>query len=121
MSTPSIDFASEGQPILNDMERLEKFFSFLQGDVPPHVQMSDDTTPKLTPDQAWSVVWFLQEVYHALPAKFERCDRCGDLFDSYRGGDYDGEGPLYHFCGGDSCMNALMRIREKRTGKGEGL
>lgn len=118
MSRPSINFASEGQPILNDMERIEKFFSFLQGDVPPHVQMSDDTTPKLTPDQAWSVIWFLQEVCHVLPVKFQRCDCCGDLYDSYRGGDYNEAGPLYRFCASDSCLSELMRIREE---KGEGL
>lgn len=53
----------------------------------------------MTADQAWTVIWFLGNEYWQVPDFIERCDMCGDLYDSNNEGaclDY-GE-PPYHFC-----------------------
>ncbi len=81
-----------------DLERTEELFAFLQGTVPEGFQI--DPVPKLTADQAWTVIWYLGEMHWQVPDYIERCDVCGDLFDSNGEGDCldYGEAP-YHFCG----------------------
>lgn len=86
------------------LERTQELFDFLQGIVPPGYKIKDSRIPKLSPDRAWTVIWYLGNQYWQVPDFIERCDVCGDLFDSNREGaclDF-GRAP-YHFC--DSCEN----------------
>lgn len=64
--------------------------------------MKKACVPQLTPEQAFSVLWVLQEVTRVIEDKWECCDECGDLFDSYGEGHYDEEKGK-HFC--DDCGN----------------
>ena len=48
-------------------------------------------SPKLTEEKAFEVIWFLQEVTRIFPDYIEKCDDCGDLFDSNSEGTYIGD------------------------------
>lgn len=76
-----------------DLEMTEELFEFLQGRL-----------PKLTPDQAWVVIWYLGELYWQVTDHIERCGVCGNLFDINNSGDCldFGKAP-YQFC--DNCRD----------------
>lgn len=87
-----------------ELERTEDLFRFLRGEVPEGCKIQKRKMPKLTADQAWTVIWWLGNEYWQVPDFIERCGVCGDLFDSEREGaclDY-GKAP-YHFC--DDCIH----------------
>lgn len=85
------------------LDQVEELFDFLQGTVPAGYSLRDDAVPHLTADQAWTAVWYLQNLYWQVPDHIERCNVCGRLFDSHSEGDCldYGEKP-YLFC--DECM-----------------
>ncbi len=85
----------------SNLERMEEVFAFLQGQMPDTIHIENKSKiPNLTPDQAWTVLWYLGNEYWQVPDYIERCDVCGDLFDSESGGGYTENGPPYHFCDG---------------------
>ena len=87
----------------DELERVEELFAFLQGQMPDDTHVAKSHRPKLSADQAWTVIWYLGNEYWQVPDYIERCDLCGELFNSEAGGaclDY-GKAP-YHFC--DNCI-----------------
>ncbi|KKL03962.1 hypothetical protein LCGC14_2620850 [marine sediment metagenome] len=63
------------------VEKVNELFEFLTDEkIPEGVCIK--SRPKLSPNKAWSLIWFLQEVTHCLPDHIERCDVCGELYDS---------------------------------------
>ena len=80
------------------LDRVQELFDFLQGVVPDGHEIAAELVPHLSPDQAWTVVWFLGNCYWQIPDHIERCDVCGELFDSHAAGGYVEDGPPYHFC-----------------------
>ena len=83
------------------LELTEELFAFLQGNVPDTIRIGRDEVPTLSPDQAWTVIWYLGNQYWQVTDHIERCDVCGTLYDSNREGgclDY-GDDP-YFFCEG---------------------
>lgn len=38
--------------------------------------------PKLTDEQAFLVLYVLQEAYNLIPDEIEKCSKCGELYDS---------------------------------------
>lgn len=88
---------------LDPLTQTEELFEFLQGKLPEGYTVPRREMPKLTADQAWTVIWYLGNLYWQVPDHIERCDVCEDLFDSNSSGtclDY-GKAP-YHFC--DNCI-----------------
>ncbi|MCQ9638626.1 hypothetical protein MP478_04425 [Chryseobacterium sp. WG14] len=83
---------------LSDIEWVEEFYNFLQGKMPQSIELK--TPPDLTTDQAFSIVWYLQEHFPLLPDNIEQCDNCKTLFDSFLEGHYSEEGNEigHHFC-----------------------
>jgi len=80
-------------------EWIKEFYEFLQGKKIDGIQTPSHCTPKLTEKKAYTVIWYLQEHLRILPSNIERCNNCGELFDS------DGEGIYWetkgnHYCGG---------------------
>jgi hypothetical protein len=85
------------------LERTEELFRFLQGVVPDEYTITDSHAPCLTPDQAWTVIWYLGNLYWQVPDHIERCGVCGGLFDTHCEGDCLDYGCApYHFC--DNCI-----------------
>ena len=67
-----------------ESDAMNELLRFLEGLFTPEtVKMVDKLKlPKLTPIQAWFVIYVLQEHFEILPEKFELCDECGRIFDS---------------------------------------
>ena len=64
------------------VENISKFSRYLQGDLIPEGFTLTGKRPNLTNEQAWEVIYVLQEWLHVIPDKFERCDECEDIFDT---------------------------------------
>lgn len=85
-----------------DLERVEELFRFLQGTMPEGCRIEPTHIPQLTPDQAWTVIGYLGNQYWQVPDDIERCEVCGDLYDTGSGGScLDVGDPPYHWC--DAC------------------
>ncbi|MFR1153081.1 MAG: hypothetical protein ACLSF1_05405 [Bacteroides thetaiotaomicron] len=58
----------------SDLEWIQEFHSFLQGDIPEGISLGDEYKVKLTPEQSSTVIWYLQEHFPILlyKAKFVR-------------------------------------------------
>lgn len=84
----------------SDLEWIDEFYEFLQGEVPDEITLSSHNKPKLTQKKAFAIIWYLQEHFPLLPDQIEMCGNCGNLFDSDSGGIYwESRGKSY--C--DSC------------------
>lgn len=77
------------------LEQVEVLYRFLQGECPEPFCI--EAMPNLSPEQAFSVIYYLQEGLHILPDKYEQCrvPGCNALFDSEQ------DGCLAGYC--DSC------------------
>lgn len=82
----------------SDLEWMQEFHSFLQGEIPEGIHLVDEYRVKLTPEQSSAVIWYLQEHFPVFPDSIEMCSSCKELYDSYSEGCYyEIEGK--HFCG----------------------
>ncbi len=96
-----------------DLERTRELYDFLQGKMPDGIRMARSHQPKLTPDQAWSVVWYLGNQYWQVTDRVEKCD-CGDLYHTWQEGDCLDYGKFpYHFC--DSCRDGEEYGRKSKS------
>lgn len=69
-----------------DLDWLEEFKDFLQGKLPDGMSIHEEI--KLSPTQAYSVIWYLQEHLRVFPDGIEMCCDCNQLYDSYSEGCY---------------------------------
>lgn len=86
-----------------DLERTQQLYDFLRGEIPEGYKIAKAHRPKLTDDQAWTVIWYLGNQFWQVPDCVDRCEVCGSLYHAHQEGhclDY-GRAP-YHFC--DNCM-----------------
>lgn len=72
---------------LDDIEigQINEFYEWLQGKSCPE-KLHFKEKLNLTEEQAFSVIYFLQEYLEVLPDKYERCRECGCIFDTHYGG-----------------------------------
>ena len=90
---------SENKQEWTDLEWMNEFYKFLQGDVPEKVSICKGHQPKLSDKKANTIIWYLQEHMRILPDNIEKCDNCKELFDSHSEGIY-WETKGKHYCGG---------------------
>ena len=50
--------------------------------------LTGEFRPKLSQNKAFGLIYYLQETIHCLPDHIERCDVCGELYDSWAEGYY---------------------------------
>ncbi len=100
----------------SDLERTEELFQFLQGNIPDGYKIKRQHQPKLTADQAWTVIWYLGNQYWQVTDRIERCCVCGDLYDANSEGDCldFGKAP-YHFCGSCEYTEAYAKKQRSRA------
>jgi len=60
------------------LEKIQEFFLYLTGE---NIHESC-FSPKLNPDDAFAIIWFLQEVTGIIPDNLEKCDVCHKIYDS---------------------------------------
>lgn len=89
----------------SDLEWIQEFHSFLQGDIPEGISLGDEYKVKLTPEQSSTVIWYLQEHFPILPDSIEMCDVCKRLYDSYS------EGCHYEIEGKNFVEHVKMKVR----------
>jgi len=97
-----------------ELERTNNLFRFLQGIMPDGYSVRKRTVPKLSAEQAWTVIWYLQNQYWQPDDAIKRCDICGDLYHSWQEGrclDY-GKAPCF-FC--DNCINTDVFKKKERS------
>ena len=96
-----------------DLQNTKELFDFLQGEVPEGTIIDPSHVPHLTPDQAWTVIWYLGNKYWQVTDHVERCDVCGELYNSWCEGDHvDGPNPPYSFCG--NCNDSPLAHSQRR-------
>ena len=82
----------------SDLEWIQEFHNFLQGDVPEGICIYGDYKVKLTPEQSSAIIWYLQEHLSVFPDNIEMCDICKEMYDTASEGCYyEIEGK--HYCG----------------------
>lgn len=103
------------------LEETQELMGFLQGNVPEGWTVPD--MPRLTRDQAFAVVYYLQEGMGLISDRFELCSDCGSIFDSNcEGGSIDSEDTedeIEHGVYCDDCYAVrVYRIEAKRESAG---
>lgn len=88
----------------SDLEWINEFYEFLQGNNPESIRISRGHQPKLSQKQAFTIIWYLQEHFSILPDHIERCNTCGDLYNSWSSGIY-WESKGKHYC--DCCCHLV--------------
>lgn len=73
-----------------ELEAVQKFYEWLQGGTGPD-GICFRGNPKITADEAFSVIYYLQEELKVIPDNYEQCRECKCLYDSYEEGACIGE------------------------------
>lgn len=64
---------------------IQLFYDFLLGKMHPDT-ISRENSPDLTKEQAWHVIYCMQEYFGIFDDRFERCKICDSIYDSDKGG-----------------------------------
>lgn len=83
----------------SDLEWINEFYAFLQGENPDGIETARGYRVKLSQNKAFAIIWYLQEHFPIFPDQIERCCICGDLYDSYASG-YSCEVNDKQYCSG---------------------
>jgi len=82
-----------------NLKWVEEFYNFLQGDIPKGIYLGHGQNPRLSPEKAFSIIWYLQEHFPLLIDNIEKCSNCDSLYDCNSEGLYcETKGKFY--CGG---------------------
>lgn len=82
-----------------DLEWINEFYRFLQGETPEGMSLGYGSKLKLTKRKAFAIIWYLQEHFCLLPDHIEQCSDCGELYDSHSSG-YHSEKRAKFYCEG---------------------
>lgn len=97
-----------------DLNKTKELYEFLQGKIPDGCKIPRGQVPKMTPDQAWTVIWWLANQYWQVTDRVEKCDVCGDLYHTWHEGHCLDFGNLpYSFC--ESCMGTEQFAKKERS------
>ena len=96
----------------NDLEWMEEFYNFLRGDCPENIHFGKGHGIKLSPNKAYSIIYYLQEHFPLLPDHIEQCSECKSLYDSNSSG-YHSELTEKFYC--DSCFPPFLDEKEEKV------
>ena len=96
-----------------DRKNTEELYDFLQGTIPDGYSIEPSHIPHLTPDQAWTVIWYLGNKYWQVTDRVARCEICGAIYNEWCEGECLDGGPApYHFCG--NCLDGEEAQQKRR-------
>lgn len=99
-----------------DLSNTKELFAFLRGEVPEGYVVDAAHVPRLTPDQAATVIWFLGNKYWQVTDHVSRCEVCGGWYNEWCEGDcLDFGNAPYHFCG--ECCEGEEAQQKRRVGR----
>jgi hypothetical protein len=85
----------------NLIENVTELYNYLQGKQRPSGFTDGLLMPQLSEEMAWEIIYVLQEGLRIIPDHIERCDNCGELYDTWSSGQhFELEGKCY--C--DGCL-----------------
>lgn len=94
---------------------IQELHDFLTGEgLPKGVTISKRHQPKLSPEKAMTVIWFLQEHLRIIPDIYEMCDVCKNIYDSEEQG-------LSFQKGGHVCDNCTTEKHWRKHKKENGV
>jgi hypothetical protein len=64
------------------LEETQALFNWLKGEPIENIHFPDGEQPELTNEQAFSVIYFLQEALGIIPDHYEMCKGCSEIFDN---------------------------------------
>lgn len=100
-----------------DVELTEALFEFLQGRFPEEkFRIAEANIPRLTPEQAETVIWYLGNLYWQVTDHVERCEVCGDWYNTWSEGETNDHapGPIF-VCG--NCVDSEEAVKQRRIGR----
>lgn len=68
-------------------DEVVKLYNFLQGK-PIETLCAFSNKLNLSEEEAYSIIYYLQEEMHLIPDHYERCGECGRIYDSDKEGMY---------------------------------
>lgn len=77
-----------------ELRKVEELYRFLQGHAPDGYSVDENHIPNLDDGRAWTVIWYLGNLYWKIPDTVEKCDSCGDLYHSDAQGVFKEEGEV---------------------------
>ncbi len=77
----------------DDIQWVQEFYEFLQGENPDSIKVNNIN---LTSDNAFTIIWYLQEHFPLIPDRIEKCTECNELYDSFRQGYYSEKEGTHH-------------------------
>lgn len=87
------------------LDETVEFFNWLQGkELEGFSFENKDDFPKLTPRQAFKIIYVLQEAFGFIPDSIELCSNCNNLFDMYEEGDCING---HYYCEDCICLRTL--------------
>lgn len=90
-------------------EQVELLYQFLQGNQVGTIHC--ESMPHLSEDEAFSVIYYLQEGLEVLPDRIEQCLSCKTLIDDYCEGYYKED--VGHYC--DNCAPEAGSLEPEET------
>ncbi len=86
------------------IEQTQELYEFLKGGIPEGFTLKT-WKPKLSEDEAFTIIYILQEKFKLIPDHYEQCKRCKEIFDMECGGrHFDDPGINL----GDCCMDQIF-------------
>ena len=82
----------------NELELVQEFDEFLTGTCPDSITIKEGYPFGLTPEQAFSIIWYLQEHWRIISDRYERCSECGNIYHTESEGHHN-EATLKDYCG----------------------
>ena len=68
----------------SDLEKLDEFYRFLTGEeMPESISLGKGHKPKMSEKKAYSIIWYLQEHLSVFNDNIDRCNNCGELYDTH--------------------------------------
>lgn len=86
----------------DDLEWLNEFYEFLQGNVPEGMTLGRGHGVKLSKNKSFTIILYLQEHLSVFPDHIEKCSECGQLYDSYSTGFHSEKTGKFYCSGCDS-------------------
>ena len=90
-----------------NLEETKELYEFLKGETPEGFKFKTGQ-PKLSEDEAFTIIYVLQEKFHLIPDFYEKCAECKEIYDSENDGHhFDGVG--INLC--DGCISPMVGHR----------
>lgn len=93
-----------------NLEKTQELYEFLKGGIPEGFTLKT-WKPKLSEDEAFTIIYVLQEKFHLIPDHFENCARCKEIFDMECEGTHY-EDPGINLCEG--CIDPIFYLESSQ-------